>query len=79
MIKKFVLVTLLEHDKRFAVYREDFIFYDYKNPLDIPRELASLYDIVIMDPPFLSEECLTKTAVTAKYLAKGKIVLCTGE
>ncbi|XP_075216053.1 EEF1A lysine methyltransferase 1 isoform X2 [Lycorma delicatula] len=30
------------------------------------------------DPPFLSEECLQKTAVTVKFLAKDKIILCTG-
>ena len=35
--------------------------------------------MVFADPPFLSEECLTKTAVTLKYLAKRKIVLCTGK
>ncbi|XP_018321041.1 EEF1A lysine methyltransferase 1 isoform X2 [Agrilus planipennis] len=33
---------------------------------------------VIADPPFLSDECLTKTAVTLKYLAKENIILCTG-
>lgn len=54
------------------------MFYDYKTPLEIPRTNANSYDLVIADPPFLSEECLTKTAVTIKYLAKQKIILCTG-
>lgn len=36
------------------------------------------FDVVFADPPFLSEECLTKTAVTVKFLAKDKIVLCSG-
>ena len=69
---------LLEYDKRFSGFGEDFIFYDYKNPLGIPRGLASGFDVVFADPPFLSDECLTKTAVTVKFMAKDKIILCTG-
>ncbi|XP_015589435.1 EEF1A lysine methyltransferase 1 [Cephus cinctus] len=72
-------VVLLEYDQRFAVYGSDFIPYDYKSPLDIPRDLSSYFDLVIADPPFLSEECLMKTAVTIKFLSKKKIILCTGE
>ncbi|CAG9770603.1 unnamed protein product [Ceutorhynchus assimilis] len=71
-------VTLFEFDQRFAAIGKDFVLYDYKAPLNIPREKASYYDIVLADPPFLSEECLTKTAVTIKFLTKGKIILCTG-
>lgn len=71
-------LTVFEYDKRFAVYGTDFVFYDYRSPLDIPRELRESFDLVFADPPFLSEECLTKTAVTLKYLAKERIVLCTG-
>ncbi|XP_018564060.1 EEF1A lysine methyltransferase 1 [Anoplophora glabripennis] len=71
-------ITLFEYDKRFAMYGKDFIMYDYKFPLAIPRDKSSYYDIVLADPPFLSEECLTKTAVTIKFLTKRKILLCTG-
>ncbi|XP_067010570.2 EEF1A lysine methyltransferase 1 [Anabrus simplex] len=71
-------VTLFEYDRRFAVFGEDFILYDYRMPLDIPRCLAGSYSVVIADPPFLSEECLSKTAITVKYLAKDKIILCSG-
>ena len=40
-----------------------------------------MFDMVVMDPPFLNEECLTKESVTAKFLSKGeaKVVLCSGE
>ena len=71
---------LFEYDKRFAAYGENFHFYDYKAPLDVNRELREKYDLVFADPPFLSEECLTKTMVTVKFLTKegGNIVLCTG-
>lgn len=40
--------------------------------------MSNFYDLVIADPPFLSDECLTKTALTIKFLAKKDIVLCTG-
>lgn len=72
------LVKCLEYDERFRVFGEDFQFYDYKEPLNLPLEMKQSFDIVIADPPFLSEECLCKTAVTVKFLAKDKIILCTG-
>ena len=71
-------VKCLEYDERFSVFGEDFQFYDYKEPLNLPLELKQSFDFVIADPPFLSEECLCKTAVTVKFLAKDKILLCTG-
>ncbi|KAM4797228.1 EEF1A lysine methyltransferase 1 [Rhinophrynus dorsalis] len=72
-------VCLLEYDKRFSVYGDDFIFYDYKDPLNLPERLQQhSFDIVIADPPYLSEECLRKTAETIRYLSRGKILLCTG-
>nr|CAG4645694.1 EOG090X0ABW [Lynceus sp. MCZ IZ 141354] len=71
-------VKLLEFDTRFAMYGEDFLFYDYRSPLELPRDMQSGFNVVIADPPFLSEECLTKTAVTIKFLAKGAVILCTG-
>ena len=71
---------LFEFDKRFAVYGKHFHFYDYKAPLGVDRDLREKYDLVFADPPFLSEECLTKTLVTVRFLSKagGKVVLCTG-
>ncbi len=72
-------LKLFEFDKRFASLGPDlFVFYDYNSPLDIPRDLRESFDVVFADPPFLSEECLTKTAVTIKFLAKKHIVLCSG-
>ena len=68
----------LEYDDRFKVYGEDFVFYDFNEPLKLPETLKNSFDIVVADPPFLSEECLCKTAVTIRYLMKDKVVLCTG-
>ncbi|CAL4145393.1 unnamed protein product, partial [Meganyctiphanes norvegica] len=73
-------VKVLEYDTRFAVYKEDFVFYDFKSPINVPQELREGFDVVVADPPYLSDECLTKTAITVKYIAKSdaKIILCTG-
>lgn len=74
-----VSAALLEFDHRFAVYGDDFIFYDYNNPLCLPEDvLPQSFDVVVADPPYLSEECLSKVALTVKYLTKSKILLCTG-
>lgn len=72
------LVTLFEYDKRFEVIGKDYIFYDYNFPLNLPEQLSKSYNLVIADPPFISEECLKKVASTILFLAKDKIVLCTG-
>ncbi|XP_033634997.1 EEF1A lysine methyltransferase 1-like [Asterias rubens] len=69
---------LLEFDKRFSVYGDDFVFYDYNAPLELSNLQQHSFDVVIADPPYLAEECLKKTAQTIKYLTKGKIILCTG-
>lgn len=72
-------VYIFEYDRRFAIYGEEFVFYDYNHPLELPEKVtAHSFDIVIADPPYLSEECLRKVSETIKYLTKGKILLCTG-
>lgn len=72
--------TLLEFDRRFEVYGDEFVFYDYGNPLRLPENMAAQsFDVVVADPPYLSHECLSKVALTIKFLTKGKVLLCTGE
>uniref|UniRef100_A0A672IWH9 EEF1A lysine methyltransferase 1-like n=1 Tax=Salarias fasciatus TaxID=181472 RepID=A0A672IWH9_SALFA len=61
-----VSAVVLEYDRRFA-------------PLSLPAVVAPRsFDVVLADPPYLSEECLSKVAETIKYLSKGKVLLCTG-
>lgn len=75
-----VSAVVLEYDRRFATYGDDFIFYDYSEPLSFQSRVApQSFDVVLADPPYLSEECLGKVAQTIKYLSKGKVLLCTGE
>lgn len=43
------------------------------------QQLFNSFDLVIVDPPFLSEECLTKSLQTAKSLTRKHVILCTGQ
>lgn len=43
------------------------------------QELLDSFDLVIVDPPFLSEECLTKSLQTTKSLTRKHVILCTGQ
>ncbi|CAH0546014.1 unnamed protein product [Brassicogethes aeneus] len=71
-------VTVFEFDKRFSIYGADFHYYDYNSPLELGDIRPKYYDLVIADPPFLSEECLKKTTLTMRFLTMEKIILCTG-
>lgn len=73
-----VSICCLEYDERFSMFGNDFVFYDYNDPLNLPEGFEKAFDVVIADPPFLSEECLRKTAITVKHLAKDRVILCTG-
>ncbi|KAK7478864.1 hypothetical protein BaRGS_00029845 [Batillaria attramentaria] len=73
-----VQVYCLEYDERFKAFGEDFVFYNYNEPVKLPQELKNSCDVVLADPPFLAEECLCKTAITIRYLMKDKVILCTG-
>ena len=76
-------VTLLEFDRRFDVFKEDFVFYDYRQPLDpIVQERLKphSFDLVLVDPPFLSRECFEETSRTVRELLVpgGKVLVCSG-
>ena len=83
-------ICLLEYDKRFEVVGPDFVPYDFQHPLRLPQELKGRFDRIICDPPFLSEDCQAKTALTVRYLSKQwtqitktkyglRLITCTGE
>lgn len=54
-------VWLLEYDPRFAVFKDEFIMYDFGKPLKLPQWMKGSFDRVLVDPPFLSEDCQTKS------------------
>ena len=59
---------LFEFDDRFAKLGGGFSHYDYRRPRRIDPELLGFFDAVVADPPYLSAECLRKTAVTMRLL-----------
>ncbi|KAF2466680.1 uncharacterized protein BDR25DRAFT_336271 [Lindgomyces ingoldianus] len=84
-------LILLEYDERFSVFKE-FVQYDFEHPIKLPAEFKSSFDRIICDPPFLSQDCQTKAALTARWLAKTwvpmespnktesfHLIVCTGE
>lgn len=72
--------TLFEFDERFELLG-GFEKYDYNQPEAVKAELRGVFDVLLVDPPFLSEECLEKTAQTVKILmdTEAKLILCTGQ
>ncbi|KAJ4365768.1 Protein-lysine N-methyltransferase efm5 [Neocucurbitaria cava] len=77
-------IKLLEYDERFAVFKE-FVRYDFEKAIQLPAELKGSFDVIICDPPFLSQDCQTKAALTVRWLAKVwnqkalRLIVCTGE
>ncbi|KAI3447360.1 hypothetical protein Pfo_004025 [Paulownia fortunei] len=77
-----VQAHLLEYDKRFEQYGTEFTFYDYNQPEDLPSSLKHSFPIVVVDPPYLSKECLEKVAETIRFLSRpgeSHVLLLTGE
>lgn len=82
-------IWLLEYDKRFEVVGGDFVPYDFHLPLRLPLDLKGKCDRIICDPPFLSDDCQAKTALTVRFLARHwlpptnaeglRLISCTGE
>ena len=60
--------VVLDYDKKWE--KEDgFYFYDFNEPTEIAEELAHKFDLVVIDPPFITEDVWTKYAETAKLTA----------
>lgn len=53
--------TLFEFDKIF-VKEKNFVFYDFNQPLNLPEELKNSFDILLIDPPFITPEVWGKYA-----------------
>ncbi|KAI8324197.1 hypothetical protein GQ54DRAFT_241028, partial [Martensiomyces pterosporus] len=73
---------VFEFDQRFDVFKDQFVHYDYNKPLEFPlaKELKGKFKFIVADPPFLNEDCLTKTASTVRYLSNEdtKVMVDTG-
>eukprot|EP00252_Welwitschia_mirabilis_P014067 TRINITY_DN31092_c0_g1_i1.p1 TRINITY_DN31092_c0_g1~~TRINITY_DN31092_c0_g1_i1.p1 ORF type:complete len:242 (+),score=53.82 TRINITY_DN31092_c0_g1_i1:194-919(+) len=77
-----VKAKIFEYDERFSKYAEDFVFYDYNEPEVFPSSYSHQFQIVVADPPYLSEECLAKVSRTMLSLAakdNAFLLLLTGK
>ncbi|CAN0474408.1 unnamed protein product, partial [Ascophyllum nodosum] len=64
-------VHIFEYDRRFGqAYPDSFVYYDYNEPQRVPDGLRGSMDFVLMDPPYLSTECVEKFLETADALAR---------
>lgn len=76
------MVKLFEYDGRFrSKFYKEFVPYDYRKPLAIPDLYHKAFDLIVIDPPFLSDECLIKVAQTVRLLSRDsttKLLICTG-
>ncbi|KAI9009100.1 putative N6-adenine methyltransferase-domain-containing protein [Hyaloraphidium curvatum] len=73
--------VLFEYDARFAVGAGDeFVRYDYAEPNALPERCRGAMDMLVVDPPFLSEECWLRFALAIRLLSApgAKILVCTG-
>ncbi|ORY77707.1 putative N6-adenine methyltransferase-domain-containing protein [Protomyces lactucae-debilis] len=72
---------LFEYDTRFELLAHDkFVKYDYKHPFQLPPALKGTFDRLIIDPPFLQDDCEIKAASTARWLGKPdcRFIVCSG-
>ncbi|KAJ3189615.1 EEF1A lysine methyltransferase 1 [Irineochytrium annulatum] len=83
---KRIKAYVFEYDRRFNVYGDSFVFFDYNDPTALEefymdpvtgdrtdRPLYHAIDTIIADPPFLSDECWTKTAICLRWLSRRKV------
>lgn len=51
--------VVLDFDRTFAERTANFVPYDFNHPTDIATELQHTFDVVVIDPPFITEEVRT--------------------
>ena len=76
-----ICVKLFDYDRQWE-NDDGFIFYDFNHPTefqckcmdnsDVNDQLQSTFDMVVIDPPFITTDVWEKYAITAKYLLKQK-------
>ncbi|GMI38953.1 hypothetical protein TeGR_g11088 [Tetraparma gracilis] len=60
---------VFDYDKKWESDR-GFVFYDFNDQETLPKELHNTFDLVVIDPPFITRE------VWEKYTASSKLLLC---
>lgn len=67
---------VLDYDRNFA-RDPNYVFYDFNSPLELPESLQAAFDVLVIDPPFITKEVWERYASTARWLLKedGKMIL----
>jgi hypothetical protein len=60
---------VFDFDKQWESDR-GFVFYDFNKPDELPAELLRSFDMLVIDPPFITHEVWRKYGDTAKLLLK---------
>ncbi|CAI5723822.1 unnamed protein product [Peronospora destructor] len=64
-------VYLFEYNRRFGEkYNEHLVFYDYNEPTNLPEKFHRFFDYVLVDPPYLNTNCMSKFTETMRWLVK---------
>jgi hypothetical protein len=72
------LHRVLDYDSASFGRDKGFVFYDFNKPSDVPQEIVGAFDLVVIDPPFITEEVWRKYGETARLLlSPGGHALCT--
>jgi len=71
--------TLLDYDTTLSSQNcKSYVFYDFNYPTSIDANLRGLFDVIVIDPPFISQSVWKSYATTVTLLAKeGAHIICT--
>jgi len=51
-------------------YDPNFVYFDFNKPDEIPSTLIGIFDMVVIDPPFISPEVWEQYAITVGHLIR---------
>ena len=69
---------VLDFDRTLGTGCDEYVFYDYNHPLDLPAELQRAFSLVVIDPPYIEQDVWQKYVQTAKFLlAEGGFAIGT--
>lgn len=73
--------TVMDYDTDFERTAASFVKYDFNKPGELPAALHGTFDMVVIDPPFITDEVWTLYAEAAKLLLRsdgsGKTICTT--
>ena len=73
------LCTLFDFDNSLGSCSSQFEFYDYNNPTNIDKKLHHTFDVIVIDPPFISPSVWEGYSATAELLGvnENAHIICT--